>query len=79
MLKQVDGATKPRIVMPLLKNKKRSMRTLANTERLEHIREDDLAKLCQQGLRKKARHIIYRQTNQGGPLFEFAKNNEVLY
>ena len=79
ILKQVRVSQKPRIVMPIREKQKRSMRTLANTERLQHIREDDLAKLCQQGLRKKAKHIIYRQTNKGGPLFDFAKNNEVLY
>ena len=77
--KQVNGAQKPRIVMPMSIKGKKSMRTLANTERLQHISEDDLAQICQQGLRKKAKHIIYRQTNRGGSLFELAKKEDVLY
>ena len=80
MAEQIKVATTPRIVVPIRTQGKRlKMQTLASSERLQHIQETALAKLCQQGLRKKAKHIIYRQTNQGGPLFEFAKNNEVLY
>ena len=79
ILKQVKGAQKPRIVMPMSYKGKKSMRTLANTERLQHISEGDLAQICQQGLRKRAKHIIYRQTNRGGSLFESAKKEDVLY
>ena len=75
--KQVRGARKPRIVVPVIGGHKKLM-TLATTERLDSITLEDLAKLCERGLKKRAHHIIYRQSNVGGPLFEFAKNNEVL-
>ena len=75
ILEQVHVATKPRLVIPVAKK----MQTLATTERLVNIEVDDLAKLCQTGLRKKAKHLIYRQSSNGGILFEKAKNNEVLY
>ena len=79
ILKQIKFAETPRIVMPILDKQKQSLRTLASPERLANIQESDLAKLCQTGLRKKAKNIIYRQTNVGGPLFEIAKKEEVLY
>jgi len=80
ILKQLEFAKAPRLIIPILQNKKRTtIQTLASTERLHHITEADLAKVCQVGLQKKSRHVIYRQKNRGGPLFTFAKNNEVLY
>ena len=65
--------------MPVTLKGKKKMLTLTNTERLNNISEDDLAKECQRALRKSAKHIIFRQTSIGGPLFDAAKNNDVLY
>ena len=69
---QVRGARNPRIVVPIIGDLKKLL-TLATTERLDHITLEELAKLCQRGLKKRAHHIIYRQSNVGGPLFEYAK------
>lgn len=79
ILKQIQHAVKPRIVSPNLKGTKKQFITIADTENLENITQSRLAALLEKGLRRKTKHIIYRQTNSGGPLMEYAKKNDALY
>ena len=80
LAKQIRVATKPRIIMPdKITRKKKHMTTLATTERLKGISALLLTQLLKKGLRRRVRHIIYRQTSQGGPLFDTAKTEDALY
>jgi hypothetical protein len=78
--KQIKSAKKPRIIMPYkYSKKKRHMLTLATTERLMNITVLVLTQLLRKGLGRRGRHIIYRQSNKGGPFFERAKTEDALY
>lgn len=79
MLKQLAVAEKPRILAPNIKRTKKQLLTIATTEALKEISQSRLAGILEKGLRRRAKHIIYRQTNTGGPLMEFAKTNDALY
>ena len=79
LLKQIEQAEKPRIVAPNFKGSKKQFLTIATTDVLQNITLTTLTKLLEKGLRRKTKHIIYRQTNSGGPLMEYAKKNEALY
>ena len=79
MLKQISGASKPRIVAPNFRANKKQYITIATTENLKDISQSILASLLEKGLRRRAKHLIYRQSNSGGPLFTHAKNHESLY
>ena len=79
VLEQLKKAVKPRIVAPNFKGTKKQFLTIGSTDALQNITQSTLAQLLEKGLRRRARHIIYRQTNTGGPLFEYAKRNEALY
>ena len=63
--KQVRGARKPRIVVPGFGDHKKLM-TLATTERLDSITLEDLAKLCERGLKKRAHHYLSSIERGGG-------------
>jgi hypothetical protein len=79
LLKQILIAIKPRIVAPNFKGSKKNFLTIGTTETLKTASQTLLAQLLEKGLRRKQKHIIYRQTNSGGPLMEYAKKNEALY
>jgi hypothetical protein len=79
LLKQIEKAVKPRIVAPNFKGSKKNFLTLGTTEALVNATQSELAHLLEKGLRRKPKHIIYRQTNIGGPLMDYAKKNEALY
>jgi len=80
LAKQIRVAEKPLILMPnKITNTKKQMVTLASTERLKGISVLLLTQLLKKGLQRRLRHIIYRQKNQGGPLFETAKTEDALY
>jgi len=79
LLKQIEQAVKPRIVAPNFKGSKKNFLTIGTTETLTTATHNLLTQLLEKGLRRKQKHIIYRQTNSGGPLMEYAKNNEALY
>jgi hypothetical protein len=80
MIKQLKTAQKPRIIMPnRMKNAKKHMLTVATPERLKRITQFELVPLLRRALNKRLHHIIYRQRNIGGILFDLARQQDTLY
>jgi hypothetical protein len=77
---QIKQADRPRIVQPRRETKSKTyMETVASTERLKNISGAELSTILGRALRKRVKHIIYRQSSIGGPFFKYAKTHESLY
>ena len=78
-LEQIQASESPRLLMPLKVAKRRKqMRVLAKDDRLKNITLNELVGLFVKNL-KRTKHLIYRQNNEGGPLWNKSKDIESLF
>ena len=80
MAQQIKTAISPRIIMPnRLKKVRKYMITVATPQVLKKMGSFELVSILRKSLQRKLHHIIYRQTNIGGILFDLAAKEDTLY
>jgi hypothetical protein len=76
---QLKASENPRLLMPIKVNKtQKRMKVLAKADRLKNIGINELVGLFVKHL-KQTKHLIYRQNNAGGPLWNRSKDIESLF
>ena len=78
-MEQIEASESPRLLMPMKVGKRRKqMKILAKDERLKNMRLNELVGLFAKHL-KRTKHLIYRQNNEGGPLWNRSKDIDSLF
>ena len=77
---QIVAAKNPRLLQyTRITKRKKYIRTIAKPERLKTMMTSELVILLETALKRRNKHIIYRQSNVGGSFFKHATKNDSLY
>ena len=74
---QIKHSKQPRLLIKRGKNKR--IVTVGGSDHLKNTSIVELTTMVKSALGKRSRHMIYRQNNVGGPLFDFAAQHDALY